>query len=326
MWHVRSTGTRSGTNTWPCGPHGQGIWVARHLLVALVWIGFAQPLVAQELSPRFYWPAPEGTKIVFVGYSYSFGDVTTDPSLPIFGVDSKINAGLLGYLQTLSLFGRTSNLLVEVPYVSGATVGTVGDLAARRDVAGLGDIGLTLSVNMLGAPSMNFAEFQALRAAPRQILGASIRVQVPTGAYDADRLVNISANRWASKAEVGYVVPLTPRWLLELAGGVWLFGDNDEFLGTTRAQEPVVSAEVHVVRRFRPGFWGSVDLNFFRGGRSTIAGKHRADLQRNSRFGGTVVVPFAGRYALKFGYSTGVVTESGDNFDSFLVGLQTLLP
>ena len=91
-------------------------------MVALVWIGFAQPLVAQELSPRFYWPAPEGTKIVFVGYSYSFGDVTTDPSLPIFGVDSKINAGLLGYMQTLSLFGRTSNLLVEVPYVSGATV------------------------------------------------------------------------------------------------------------------------------------------------------------------------------------------------------------
>ena len=39
-----------------------------------------------------------------------------------------------------------------------------------------------------------------------------------------------------------------------------------------------------------------------------------------------LVVPFAGRYAVKFGYSTGVVTESGDNFDSFLVGLQTLLP
>jgi hypothetical protein len=71
---------------------------------------------AQELSPRAYWPAPKGTILTFVGYSHSSGDVITDPSLPIVGVDSSLNTLQVGYLQTVSLFGRTSNLVVELPY------------------------------------------------------------------------------------------------------------------------------------------------------------------------------------------------------------------
>ena len=63
----------------------------------------AAPAAAQELSPRAYWPAPEGTRLLFVGYAYSSGDVVTDPSLPLAGVDSRLNTGLLGYLQTNSL-------------------------------------------------------------------------------------------------------------------------------------------------------------------------------------------------------------------------------
>ena len=85
----------------------------------------AAGITAQELTPRAYWPAPKGTKVAILGYSFSFGDVVTDPSLPIVGVDSKINAGLFAYLQTLSLWGRTSNVLVELPHPWGTTVGSL---------------------------------------------------------------------------------------------------------------------------------------------------------------------------------------------------------
>jgi hypothetical protein len=107
--------------------------------------------------------------------------------------------------------------------------------------------------------------------------------------------------------------------------GAWLFGDNVEFLGTTREQRPVLSLETHLVRRFRPGFWASLDVNFYTGGRSVVGGEELGDLQRNSRFGVTVVFPFRRRHALKVSFSRGVITESGGDFRSLVVGYSVLL-
>lgn len=280
--------------------------------------------IAQELTPRSYWPAPKGTKVAILGYSFSRGDVVTDPSLPVVGVDSRINASVFGYLQILNLWGRTAHAVVEVPYLWGTTVGDVADEPRRRDFSGLGDLGVTLSVNLLGAPSMTPADFQELRENPHAILGASVKVLTPTGDYEKDKLINVGANRWAVKAELGYIVPIKANWLLELELGAWVFGENDEFLGVTREQRPVVGTQLHVIRRFKPGFWASLDLTYFQGGRSIIDGELAADLQRNSRLGGTIVVPFLGRHAIKVGYSTGVVTESGGDYSSFLLSYQVL--
>ncbi len=278
----------------------------------------------QELSPRSYWPAPKGTRIAVFGYNRSTGDVVTDPSLPVVGVDSRINLGLFAYAQTLSLFGRSSNLLIEIPYSSGTTEGDLEGDATRRDFSGLGDIAVTLSVNLIGAPTLTREDFQELRQNPHPILGASVKLVAPTGDYDPQKLINIGTNRWAIKGELGYMIPIEPRWLLEFALGGWLIADNDNLLGATREQAPLVTGEFHLIRRFRPGFWASLDLNYYTGGRSTIAGVDVSDLQRNSRIGGTVVVPIRGRHAVKFGYSTGVVTESGGDFEMVVVSLTTV--
>ncbi len=180
----------------------------RALLYGTVLFLVATAAGAQELSPRAYWPTPKGTRVAVFGYSYSFGDVVTDPALPIFGADSKINVGFFGYLQTISLWGRSANVLVELPYIWGTSKGIVEGEPRRRDVSGIGDIGVTLAVNLLGAPSMTPAEFLELRKSPRSILGASVKVVGPTGEYEKDRLINVGANRWAVKAELGYVIPI----------------------------------------------------------------------------------------------------------------------
>jgi len=293
------------------------VWAACSL-----WSGGA---AAQELSPRSYWPAPQGTKVLVFGYSYSSGDVLMDPSLPVYGMDSTISTGLLAYFHTFSLWGRTTNVVLELPYSWGTTKGLLFDLPARRDFSGFADLGVTLSVNLLGAPSMTPADFQELRANPHPIVGVSLKVLAPTGRYDEDRLINVGANRWATKPELGFLIPLTSRWLLELEGGAWFFGEDDDFLTGKRVQEPIVGIEIHLVRRFRPGFWASVEANFFRGGRQTIGGNELIDLQRNSRIGITVAVPFRGRHAIKVGYSRGVVTEFGTHFRQFLVTYQLVL-
>jgi len=269
---------------------------------------------AQDLTPRAYWPAPKGTRLLALGYANQSGDVVTDASLPITGVDSKIHSAVVSYQQTVGLFGRTSNLQLQLPYYDGRTTGFVLDESGRREVQGFGDLGATLSINLLGAPSMDGEEFQELRQNPRPILGASIKIVAPTGEYEADKLINIGTNRWAVRARLGYTQPLSEKWLMEVAVGTWFFEDNDEFLGETREQEPITAIDFSLIRRFRPGFWGSLDLNYYRGGRTTISGFGGADFQRNSRAGITLVYPIKGRHAIKASVSNGVVTESGGDY------------
>lgn len=297
------------------------MWLIGAFLYIVLW---PCAVLGQELSPRAYWPSPIGTKVIVTGYSYQAGDVLMDPSVPLYGVDSTINTGFLAYMQNFSLWGRTTNVLLELPYSWGTTRGLVGDTPAKREFAGLSDAGISMTINLVGAPSMDQAAFQALRANPRAQLGFSVKLVPPTGRYQADRLINVGANRWAAKFELGSVIPLKPRWLLELEAGVWLLGDDDDFIAGKREQNPIYSAEVHIVRRFKPGFWASLDANFFTGGAQTIGGTELVDLQNNRRFGATLVVPFAGRHAVKAGYSVGIRTRYGNDFKQFLATYQVL--
>lgn len=293
--------------------------------LAVILIGVSGSLArAQELTPRAYWPAPKGIKVAVLGYVYAKGDILFDPSIPLYGVNSEVNVVVAGYLQTFSLWGRTTNILVELPYQWSTTQGILVDAPAKGSVSGFADLGVTVSVNLLGAPTMTPKEFQALRAAPHPILGASLRVVAPTGKYSSERLLNTGGNRWAVRAELGSIIPLRPRWLLELDAGVWLIGDDPDFIAGYREQEPIFEAQLHLVRRFKPGFWASLDLNYFEGGRQTIDGRELVDVQKNSRIGGTLVVPFKRRYALKIGYATGIFTEFGTDFDQYLVSYQVL--
>jgi hypothetical protein len=289
----------------------------RYLVVIAILAGFwSSGTVAQELVPRIYWPTPKGTSVFVLGYQYSSGDVVTDPALPVADVKSRVNFLQGSYQRTLDLFGRMANLQINVPYVWGSTTGLVNDERRTRDLSAFSDARVLLSVNLLGAPSMDAQEFSALRAEPRTIVGASILIQAPTGAYDPDKLINTGANRWAVKPAVGLIWPIRRDWLLEAAAGVWFFGDNDQFLGDTRKQDPIWSTELHLVKRIRPGFWTALDVNYYSGGRTSIDRQDTGDRQRNSRIGATLVVPFLRRHAIRASFSVPLTTESGGDFDT----------
>ena len=288
------------------------------LAVVLLFPGvIAGVATAQELAPRAYWPTPVGTRLVMTGYSLSTGDVVTDPSLPITGVDSQIHSMLVGYQQTFDLLGRTTNARIELPYVIGTTKGTAFGQPAERDVNGIGDIALTFSINLLGAPAMDREAFIALLGDPSPILGASLRIVAPTGEYDDERLINIGTNRWATRLQFGYIHPFGNRWGLEVSAGAWLFGTNDDFLGMTRTQDPIFAGEAHLIRIMRSGTWLSLDGNYYAGGRSYLDDEPRADFQRNSRVGLSASWPFRQRHIIKASFSTGVATASGGDYEIY---------
>lgn len=296
---------------WPSGTVGLALFILGVLSVP--------PTYSQQMSPRTFWPAPDGTRVAVFGYAFADGDVLVDQSLPLRDMDSQIHTAIFAYMQTFGLAGRTANILVEVPYTWAHSNGQYLGEPVQGTYSGFNDLGLTLTVNLMGAPSMDSKEFMNLRTKPRPILGASLKVVAPTGEYNRGKLLNTGTNRWAFRPRLGFVLPLTRKWLMELEAGAWFFTDDGAFVSGHRHQAPIFAGEIHLIRRFSPGFWASLDTTYFRGGRQTIGGNQLDDFQNNARIGTTLVFPFAKRQAIKVGLSTSLTTEHGNDFNEALL-------
>jgi hypothetical protein len=289
---------------------------------ALALLAVAGGAGAQELEPRAYSPNPTGANFVLAVYGHTSGNVVFDPSVPITNVEARVNTSALFYGRTFSLLGRSASAAVQLPYVWGTVDGDVFE--ERRSVyrSGLADLRMRLTTNILGGPALPAREFAA--RPPRTTMGASLVVLAPTGQYDPSKLVNVGTNRWAFKPEVGLSHPAGP-WFLELYAGTWLFTVNDDFFGgSRREQSPLLAVQSHFSYTFRPRLWLAGDATFYTGGRTTVDGVEKADLQRNTRLGLTLAVPIKRRSALKASWSRGVVTRVGGDFQTFAVGYQIL--
>jgi hypothetical protein len=151
---------------------------------------------------------------------------------------------------------------------------------------------------------------------PRTLLGASLLARVPTGEYDPSKLINIGANRWGFKPEVG-IAHVVGKWAFDAYLGGWFFTDNSDFYGgKTRTQDPILSTQAHVGYRVSPEFWAALDGNFWKGGRTKAEGVANDDLQRNSRIGLTVAWQVAPQHGLRLAASRGAFTRIGGDFTS----------
>lgn len=285
-------------------------------------LSLAGAAAGQELEPRAYAPNPTGATFVLLAYGRTSGDVVFDPSLPFRDVSAAVNSTSLLAGRTFGLLGRSASAGVALPYVWGSMQGSVGEQFRRIERSGLGDVRGRLAVNLVGAPALGLREFAARR--PGTTLGASLTVVAPSGQYDPAKLINIGANRWSFKPELGLSHP-AGRWFLELYTGVWLFADNDDYFGgQRREQAPLGSVQGHMAYAFRPRLWLAGDATFYTGGRTTVDGAASADTLSNSRVGLTLSLPAGRRNSVKLTWATGFTTRVGGDFDTFGVAWQTL--
>lgn len=285
-------------------------------------LSVATGATAQELNPRAYAPMPTGANIVMAAYGRSSGGVLFDPSLPVEDVHAVIHSAALLYGHSFGLFGRSANAMVALPYAWGEMDGLLLGEYQRITRSGLADLRGQLTVNLLGGPALTPREFASHR--PTTILGLSLAVAAPTGQYDHAKLINIGSNRWSFKPEVGFS-RTKGRWYLELYGGVWIFGTNGDYYGgSTREQDPLGTFQAHASYTFKPRLWLAADATFYTGGRTTVNGAAKADLQRNSRLGAALALPVGRRSALKVSWATGFTTRIGADFDSIGVAFQTV--
>ena len=288
------------------------------LALSTCWAGSA--CRAQEIEPRSYSPAPSGVNFLVLVAGNSEGAVLTDPSLPVTNIDAKVSALAFGYGRTFGLFGRSANFAVALPYVQARATGDIGEQRASATREGLGDTKLRFAVNLIGGPALSPREFA--QRVPKTTLGASLIINVPTGQYMPDKLVNIGTNRWAAKTEFGLSHPLG-KWFLEAYAGAWLFADNNDFFGGHhRQQDPLGSVQAHVSYTFKPRMWVALDAVYYEGGRTRVDGGINRDRQSNTRAGLTFSMPVSQQYSLKFNWSRGASTRIGSNFTTVGVALQ----
>jgi hypothetical protein len=285
------------------------------ILSATFAISVAPDSAAQELTPAAYTPAPYGINVVNTALTLNSGDLTFVPTVPIEEASARIGIMTAGYIRTFGLAGRSANLNVIVPYLVGDLEGLYLGEPASAERAGLGDMGVRLAVNLLGAPAMSPKEFAQYR--PKTLIGASLVAKGPTGQYDSSKLINIGTNRWSFKPEVGFV-QVIGKWAVDAFIGAWLFTDNDDFLGgLVRQQDPILSTQFHLRRVLGQKVWAAIDANFWYGGVTTIDGVTNDDRQENSRVGLTVSWAVARNQSIRFAASRGAITRIGGDFDSF---------
>lgn len=269
---------------------------------------------AQELEPGAYWPLPKRLNVFTVANGFNFGDLAFDPAAPIDEASARINTTALGFTGTFSLAGRSANAAVVVPVVAGHLEGLYLGEFAEVGRFGQADPRVKLAVNLYGAPAMTPKEFASYRQ--RGIVGVSLTVAFPLGQYDSAKLINIGTNRWSIKPELGLSRSFG-QWVVEVMAGVWVFTDNTDFLGgRTREQAAIVASQIHLTYKFKPTMWLAADANFFTGGRTTIGGAANADLQRNSRIGGTFSTTLDARQSIRVSVSRGAFTNIGADFTS----------
>jgi hypothetical protein len=275
---------------------------------------------AQELEPRAFSPNPTGMNYVVAGYSRSSGSVFFDPSIPATNVSADLNAALIGYGHTFGIFGRSGSATLVTPYVWGNLSGDIGESQASISRSGVADATFQVNVNLIGGPALSPAEF--LKRTPETTVGASLLVSMPIGQYDPAKLVNIGANRWAFRPQLGISKPVGA-WFFEFYVGSWFFGENKDYLGGSRqAQAPILSLQLHASYTFKPRLWLAFDATGYHGGQTSVDGVDKANLQSNTRIGVTLSLPLARSQSVKLAYSDGATTRIGASFRTFTLAWQ----
>lgn len=289
------------------------------VLVLAIALG-CRPAHAQELEPRAYVNTPIGMNFLLAGVGTSHGGLLFDPAVPIEGASARVNSTLLGYVHSFAIADRSAKFGLLVPYAWLDAAGYVQGSYQTREVSGLADPALWLSINFLGAPALRLDEFSRYRQ--ETIVGATFKVTAPFGQYDADRLLNIGTNRWSFKPELGISRALGA-WIVEGAAAVSWYATNEDFYGgQTLQQDPIYSLQAHVVYNFTGGLWLALDATYYTGGRTKTDGVPGNASLDNWRTGVTLAVPVDRYNSVKFAASTGVSTRTGTDYTQYLLAWQ----
>ena len=303
---------------------------SRTLIIISLVLGLSWPDTAQAQGDgaRFYWKTLMGMNAIpVIGNSMGGNANPVDPSLTVLpGSDFTATMSMAGYAKMLPLFKRSAMVSILAPMgrISGEV--SLDGLDYSATSRGFGDPMVQFSINVIGPKAiMNIPDM--LRYKPGFSVDIVSSLAVPIGQYDNTIPINIGQNRWYGRIGLPVVWQIGPwvpgkRTTIEFLPAIWLFGDNDDFVGKKMETKPMYQLEAHITRDFMERIWGSIDVISYSGGKATIDGTEGNSLS-NLGMGGTIGYHINENMQMNVSYSTTVNDKAADDLkmDGFRVTL-----
>ncbi len=305
-------------------------------------LSFSGPALAVDDGARAYWKGRDGTNVLSFQYlnlnMQASGTQQFDPAHFIYpNADTEANVMIANYARHLTLFNRASSLAVNVV---GGSVDldvntslvppgflppgvTPGD-AFSQSASGYADPSVQLDVNLFGTSPLR-STVDLVNYEPTWTIDAAVLLAFPIGQYDEDSLVNMGLNRWYGRFALPFKYHFgvfSPGYMtsLEIIPSVWLFAENDDFIGQKLKNDPLWQLEAHLTHDFTRNFFGSLDLLYRSGFQSEINGVEVGDELDIGNLGFTLNYQITDNFTIRTSYSSNVF---GDNdLDNSIVRIQ----
>lgn len=308
------------------------------LVIILLYNGSA---LATDDGARAYWKGRDGTQ--GVSFQYLRLDLQGSDSQQFApgqyvypNSDVEANLFIANYVRHITLFNRPSSFSFgiaggSVDLKSNAKAppqfvpsGITPGVTFNQSASGYADPILQLDVNLFGTPPLK-ANFDLLDYEPTWTIDTAIMLGVPIGQYDADKLANLGQNRWFGRVAlpIKYHFGVFTRGYMssfELTPSVWLFAENDDFMGQKLENDVMWQLEAHLTHDFIPNFWGSLDLLYRGGFQSEVNGVEVGDELDIGDVGFTLNYQVNDNLGIRTGFSSNVFGD--DNLDNSMVRLQ----
>ena len=303
---------------------------------------FSGPALAVDDGARAYWKGRDGTNVLSFQYlnlnMQASGTQQFDPSQFIYpNSDTEANVMIANYARHFTLFNRASSLAVNIV---GGSVDldvntnfvppgflppgvTPGD-SLRQSASGYGDPSVQLDVNLFGTSQLK-STVDMVNYEPTWTLDAAVLLAFPIGEYDKDKLVNMGLNRWYGRVALPFKYHFgvfSPGYMtsLEIIPSVWLFAENDDFVGQKLANDPLWQIEAHLTHDFTRSFFGSLDLLYRSGFQSKINGVEVGDKLNIGDLGFTLNYEATDNLTIRTSYSSNVFGDS--DLDNSIIRIQ----
>jgi hypothetical protein len=286
-------------------------WLRFVLAGMLAISALGPPETSAQVPARFYWKTlDDGNAVPLIVNSINGNTNPFDPAhVVVPGASFDATLALTGYAHTFSLFDRSALAAIIVPMgrVSGDV--TVAGKTFNQSADGFGDPMLEFAINILGPKSQKNIP-DVLRYEPGFSVDLLADLALPIGEYHSDQPLNLGQHRWYGRVGMPIVWQLGPwvpgqRTTLEFLPAVWLFGNNNDYLGQTLKTDPMFQLDAHLTRDFTEHFWGSLDASWYNGGQASINGVAGSKLN-NLGVGLTLGYQINDNLNLTFGYKSTV--------------------
>jgi hypothetical protein len=312
------------------------------IAAASITCSLGTPALAIDDGARAYWNGKDGTD----GLSFQFlrGDMDASgsqqfaPDQYIYpNSDVEANLAIATWAHHFTLLDRASAFSINLIGGNVDVEGNANDAPGQflppgiadgsslsQSSSGYADPSMQLVANLYGTPRLK-SNVDLLNYEPTWTVDIATMLGVPVGEYDGDKLVNLGLNRWYARVAVpikyhfgvftrGYMSSL------EIIPSVWIFDDNDDFLGQTLANDPLLQLEAHLTHDFTPTLFGSLDMLYRGGFQSKIGGVEAGDELDIGDVGFTLGYQLTDNTSVRTGYSANVFGD--DNLDTSLIRIQ----